>query len=75
MKNDLMKKSEEELDATSLEKIIENSEFQTDLEQKSLNDMVDRSKNINPETKSVELLDESPVNNPSNNTQNNINPE
>ena len=46
--NDLLKKSEEELDEESLEKIkIE--------EDKSLSDMVSKSKNINPETKGIEV--------------------
>ena len=47
-KSDLMKKSEEELDEESLEKIQVP-------EDKSLSDMVSKSKNINPETKSVEI--------------------
>ena len=46
--NDLLKKSEEELDEESLEKIKVP-------EDKSLSDMVSKSKNINPETKSVEV--------------------
>ena len=45
---DLLKKSEEELDEESLEKIKIP-------EDKSLSDMVSKSKNINPETKSVEV--------------------
>ena len=45
---DLLKKSEEELDEESLEKIKIP-------EDKSLSDMVSKSKNINPETKNVEV--------------------
>ena len=56
-KSDLMKKEEEELDATSMENIMDNSELQSLNENKSLSDMVSKSKNINPETKSVELID------------------
>ncbi len=49
-KNDLVKKQEEELEEESLKNIMVN-------EDKSLQDMVVKSKNINPETKSVELTD------------------
>lgn len=54
-KSDLLKKSEKELDEESLENIIVP-------EEKSLSDMVSKSKNINPETKSVELNDSSILN-------------
>jgi len=49
-KNDLFKKTELEIDEESLENIIVP-------EGKSLADVVNVSKNINPETKSVELVD------------------
>lgn len=49
-KNDLLKKTENELDELNLENINVQ-------EGKSLNDMVSTSKNINPETKNVELTD------------------
>ena len=51
-KSDLIKKTEEEIDEESLEKL----EIPDD---KSLSDMISKSKNINPETKSVELTDKS----------------
>lgn len=51
-KNDLLKKNEEEMSEMDLENIMVP-------EGKSLSDMVTSSKNINPETKSVELIDES----------------
>ncbi len=49
-KNDLFKKTENEMDEINLENI-------TIQEGKSLNDMVSKSKNINPETQAVELTD------------------
>jgi len=49
-KNDLFKKTELEIDEESLENIIVP-------EGKSLADVVNVSKNINPETKSIELTD------------------
>ena len=49
-KNDLFKKTENEIDEIN----IENYQIQ---EGKSLNDLVSSSKIINPETKSVELTD------------------
>ena len=49
-KNDLLAKSEEEINEMNLENIMVP-------EGKSLSDMVTSSKNINPETKSVELTD------------------
>ena len=55
-KNDLLKKTENEIDEMSLQ----NIQFQ---EGKSLNDVVGVSKNINVETKNVELLDEEIINN------------
>ncbi len=51
-KNDLLKKSEEEMNEMDLENIMVP-------EGKSLSDMVTTSKNINPETKGVELTDSS----------------
>lgn len=50
-KNDLLKKTENELDEEALENLVAP-------EGKSLADAVVNSKNINPETKSVELVDE-----------------
>lgn len=55
-KNDLIKKQEKELDEESLENLIIP-------EDKSLADSVSVSKNINPETKKVELTDETIINN------------
>jgi len=49
-KNDLLTKTENEIDETNLENIQLNDE-------KSLNDLVNVSKNINAETKQVELTD------------------
>lgn len=49
-KSDLVKKQEQELDMESLENIVVP-------EGKSLQEVVTTSKNINPETKSVELTD------------------
>ncbi len=51
-KNDLLKKSEDEMNEMDLENIMVP-------EGKSLSDMVTTSKNINPETKGVELTDAS----------------
>ena len=51
-KSDLIKKTEDEIDEESLEKL--------DIpEDKSLSDMISKSKNINPETMNVELTDKS----------------
>ncbi len=52
-KKDLLKKTENELDEESIENIVI-----TDTS-KSLSETVNTSKNINPETKTVELTDES----------------
>lgn len=60
-KSDLMKKQEEELDASSYESIMTDVET-LDSGDKSLSDMVSKSKNINPETKVVELNDNSILN-------------
>ena len=49
-KNDLLKKTENEIDEINLENIKVQ-------EGKSLNDVVGTSKNINPETRAVELTD------------------
>ena len=49
-KNDLLKKSEEELDEESLENIMV-------AEDKKLSDMVVNTKDINPETKEVNILE------------------
>ena len=54
-KNDLLKRSENELDEESLEKIKIP-------EGKGLQEVVSKSKNINPETKTVELVDENILN-------------
>ena len=54
-KEDLLKKSEEEIDEEALENIIVP-------EGKSLAETVNVSKNINPETGSVELTDSSILN-------------
>lgn len=58
-KNDLIKKSESELAVESLEKMAATNN-------KSLSDMVSKSKNINPETMSVELTDKSILENENN---------
>ena len=58
-KNDLIKKSESELAVESLEKMAATNN-------KSLSDMVSKSKNINPETMSVELTDKSILENKNN---------
>ena len=55
-KKDLLKKTENEIEEIS----IENIKAQ---EGKSLNEVVSTSKNINPETKSVELTDNEILNN------------
>ncbi len=54
-KNDLFKKAENEIDEESLQNIVIP-------EGKSLTDMVSKSKNINAETKSVELIDNTILN-------------
>lgn len=54
-KTDLLKKTENEIDEESIENIIIT-------EEKSLNEAVSKSKNINSETKQVELTDESIIN-------------
>ncbi len=54
-KNDLLKKAENEIEEISLENIVVP-------EGKSLNEHVNKSKNINPETKNVELTDETILN-------------
>lgn len=50
-KNDILKRTENELDEEALENLVAP-------EGKSLAEAVINSKNINPETKSVELVDE-----------------
>ena len=55
-KNDLLKKTENEIEEINLENIKIN-------EEKSLSDVVSKSKNINPETRSVELIDSEILNN------------
>jgi len=50
-KNDLLKKTEMEIDEESIENIVIT-------EEKSLSEAVIKSININPETKNVELTDE-----------------
>ena len=55
-KSDLLKKTENEIDEINLENIKVQ-------EGKSLNSIVSKSKNINPETKSVELIDNEILNN------------
>lgn len=64
-KTDLLKKAENEMEEISLENIVVP-------EGKSLNEHVNNSKNINPETKSVELTDET-ILNENNNTQDTTN--
>lgn len=59
-KNDLLKKTENELEEISLENIVIP-------EGKSIKDVVGNSKNINPETKQVELTDETILKNEENN--------
>lgn len=61
-KTDLLKKQEMEIEEESLENIVvpENKSFQ---------DMVNTSKNINPETKSVELTDVEILNDENNKVQ------
>lgn len=59
-KKDLLKKTENEMEELS----IENIKAQ---EGKSLNEVVGTSKNINPETKSVELIDSEILNSEKNN--------
>lgn len=63
---DLVKKSEDEINEEMLENLVVP-------EGKSLADTVNASKNINPETRTVELTDSEILNNNEvNNTQNNI---
>ena len=64
---DLVKKSEDEINEEMLENLVVP-------EGKSLAETVNISKNVNPETKKVELTDSDILNNNSegNNTQNNI---
>lgn len=54
-KNDLFKKAEDEIDEESIENIVVP-------DGRSLSDMVAKSKNINPETKSVQLTDNTILN-------------
>ena len=63
-KGDLVKKSEDEINEEMLENLVVP-------EGKSLAETVASSKNINPETRSVELTDNTILNN-SSNTDNNI---
>lgn len=56
-KNDLLKKKETELDEEAIEKLVAP-------EGKSLTDAVTNSKNINVETKQVELIDQNIVEEP-----------
>jgi len=64
-KNDLLKKTEIEIEEIDMENIKSQ-------EGKSLNDVVTTSKNINPETQSVELTDVEILNDEQN-VENNIN--
>lgn len=64
-KTDLLKKAENEMEEISLENIVVP-------EGKSLNEHVSKSKNINQETKTVELTDET-ILNENNNTQDTAN--
>ena len=64
-KNDLIKKNENEIDENALQEIMEQNEG------KSLSDMVSKSKNINPETKSVDLVDNT-ILNPNENVNENV---
>lgn len=64
-KTDLLKKAENEMDEISLENIVVP-------EGKSLSEHVSKSKNINQETKTVELTDET-ILNENNNTQDTAN--
>lgn len=64
-KTDLLKKAENEMDEISLENIVVP-------EGKSLSEHVSNSKNINQETKTVELTDET-ILNENNNTQDTAN--
>ena len=66
---DLTKKAEDELDENVIEELKENSMN----DNKSLSDMVTKSKNINAETKAVELVDETILNEPQNEPQPNVN--
>ena len=66
--NDLMKKAEDELDEDKLKELMSESNN----DGKSLSEMVSKSKNINPETKSVELVDNTIINNPSENDTNKV---
>lgn len=62
-KNDLLKKTENEIEEIDIENIKSQ-------EGKSLSDVVTTSKNVNPDTKNVELVDEEILieeNNPSDN--------
>lgn len=63
-KNDLLKKTENEIDEINLENINVQ-------EGKSLNDMVSKSKNINPETQAVELTDSEILNKENSDNSNN----
>lgn len=63
-KNDLLKKTENEIEEINLENIKVQ-------EEKSLNDVVSTSKNINPETKSIELTDAEILDNQNNENVNN----
>ena len=63
-KNDIFRQKEEELDENYIEEIKNSSENTG----KSLSDMVTKSKNINPETKGVELIDNTIVNAENTNT-------
>lgn len=63
-KNDLLKKTENEIDEINLENINVQ-------EGKSLNDMVSKSKNINPETQAVELTDSEILNTENSDNSNN----
>lgn len=61
-KSDLVKKQENELEEEELKNIIVP-------EEKSLQDMMIKSKNINPETRSVELTDTEILNDDNNKVQ------
>ena len=62
-KNDIFKKNEDEMNESILNDIMSDNNNTN----KSLSDMVSKSKNINAETKSVELVDETILNNQENN--------
>ncbi len=70
-KNDIFRQKENEIDENYIEEIRNSAEN----DGKSLSDMVSKSKNINPETKSVELIDNTIINPEDANTNINSNDE